>query len=367
MPVTTSAHPLILGLDTSCDDTSAAVVRGATMLSNIIASQTQLHKPYGGVFPTIAKQAHKENIIPTIQMALRRAKVTMAELSAIAVTTGPGLAPALEVGIAAAKQLAVEHNKPLIAINHMEAHALSSLVQRNSKNPVATLNFPPQIAWPALAVTVSGGHTEFVLITDYGEYQILGQTIDDAAGECLDKVGRMLNLGYPAGPIMEEFALLGNPKRFHFPLPMTTVSSYDMSFSGLKTAARILLAEQTKSQPLRKQDLYDFAASFQYAVFAHITYKLTKLLAHLSQHTPVKAVLLGGGVAANQTLRQALRKTIRPFKIKLHTPVNQRLCSDNGAMIGFCGALACIQQRFAVPNEIERQPRLKLGDVIRIQ
>lgn len=364
---TVSSVPVVLGIDTSCDDTSAAVVRGTTILSNVVASQTQLHKPYGGVFPTVAKQAHAANIIPTIKLALKRAKLEFADLTAIAVTVGPGLAPALEVGLTTAKQLATAHHKPLLGINHMEAHALSALLTRNTKGSTCESEFPPPILWPALAITVSGGHTEFVLIKAFGNYQVLGQTIDDAAGECLDKVGRMLNLGYPAGPIMEEFAVFGNSKRYYFPLPMTTSQNFDMSFSGLKTAARNTLAEQTATAPLSKQDVYDFAASFQQAVFAHITYKLAKLLAHLATTTPISVVFLGGGVAANQALRKALRATLKPYQLKLRTPVSQRLCSDNGAMIGLCGALAL--QRGEITNgiQLERQPRLKLNQIIHTQ
>lgn len=359
--------PIVLGIDTSCDDTSAAVVRGTTILSNVIASQTQLHQPYGGVFPTVAKQAHATNITPTIKVALKRAHLELADVTAIAVTVGPGLAPALEVGLTVAKQLASTHHKPLIGINHMEAHALSALLTRNSKQSTQVHSFPPSISWPALAITISGGHTEFVLITAFGNYQVLGQTIDDAAGECLDKVGRMLNLGYPAGPIMEEFAVFGNSKRYHFPLPMTTTQNFDMSFSGLKTAARNTLAEQTEQAPLNKQDVYDFAASFQHAVFAHITYKLSRLLTHLQKTTPISSVFLGGGVAANQSLRTALRATLKPYGLKLRTPISQRLCSDNGAMIGLCGALAIYRGETTDGALLERQPRLKLNQIIHTQ
>lgn len=364
---TISRIPLVLGIDTSCDDTSAAVVKGTTILSNVVASQTQLHQPYGGVFPTVAKQAHAANIAPTIAIALKRAQITMADLDGIAVTVGPGLAPALEVGVTTAKQMATEYTKPLLAINHMEAHALSALLTRKSRTTNTPASFPPTPSLPALAITVSGGHTEFVIITALGEYQIVGQTIDDAAGECLDKVGRMLNLGYPAGPVMEEFATLGNPDRYHFPLPMTTVHNFDMSFSGLKTAARNMLAEQTKLAPLTKQDVYDFAASFQQAVFTHITYKLTRLLAHLQKTTPIQTVLLGGGVAANQALRTAIRTTLRPFHLKLHVPISHRLCGDNGAMIALCGALALQRGEITNTSQLERQPRLKLGAVIHTQ
>lgn len=354
--------PLILGLDTSCDDTSAAVVRGQTILSNVVASQTQLHKPYGGVFPTVAKQAHQANVQPTIALALRRAKVTWADITAIAVTVGPGLAPALEVGVSTAKQLALTHHKPVIGVNHMAGHALSGLLrQQHRADNDPQLVFPPQVQWPVLAVTVSGGHTEFVLIKNFTEFQIMGKTVDDAAGECLDKVGRMLNLGYPAGPVIEEFALLGDSKRFAFPLPMTTVTSFNMSFSGLKTAARNLLAELTKEKPLTQQDIYDFAASFQRRVFDHITYKLHRLLSEQQVNQPISEVWLGGGVAANTALRQALRTTLKPFGLRLVVPLNTRVCSDNGAMIALVGGILWQQGRQSDIATLERQPRLALS------
>ncbi len=365
----THQPPLILGIDTSCDDTSAAIVRGQIILANIIASQTQLHKPYGGVFPTVAKQAHQANILPTVAMALKRAKITWTDIDAIAVTVGPGLAPALAVGIDAAKQLADQYHKPLIGINHMAGHALSGLLKTNQRPTLAvsqsqapaTPAFPPLVKWPVLAVTVSGGHTEFVLVRNFTEYTILGKTVDDAAGECLDKVGRMLSLGYPAGPVIEEFAKLGNPKRFKFPLPMTTTNSFDLSFSGLKTAARNLLAELTVTKPLTQQDVYDFTASFQARVFDHITYKLQRLLTKQQTIDPVSAVWFGGGVAANLALRQALRTTLKPFALQLVTPINKRVCSDNGAMIALVGGLLQQQGRLISSEQLERQPRLQLG------
>ena len=232
--------PLILAVDTSCDDTAASVLKGTVILSNVIASQTQLHKQYGGVFPTVAKQAHKENIQPTISAALKKAKIDWSELDALAVTVGPGLAPALEVGIVAMQQLSLEKKIPLIAVNHIEGHALSALAQRKTNKiqsdkvekeiKSVKSHSDIQINYPVLSVVVSGGHTEFIYFEKIGEYKILGSTIDDAAGECLDKIGRMLNLGYPAGSTIEKFAKLGNSKAIKFPLPMTTTKNFDMSF-----------------------------------------------------------------------------------------------------------------------------------------
>nr|MBP7768775.1 tRNA (adenosine(37)-N6)-threonylcarbamoyltransferase complex transferase subunit TsaD [Candidatus Woesebacteria bacterium] len=196
-------YPLVLAIDTSCDDTSVAVTRGTRVISNIIASQTALHAPYGGVFPTVAKLAHKENIAAALALALKRAHVTMAEIELLAVTIGPGLAPALEVGITAAQSLALEHSLPLVGVNHVEGHVLSVLASPTDERVFGTIKFP------VLALVVSGGHTQYIEIKALGEYHILGSSLDDAAGECLDKIGRMLGLGYPAGPVIEEFARLG--------------------------------------------------------------------------------------------------------------------------------------------------------------
>ena len=349
----------ILAIDTSCDDTSAAVTIGRYVLSNVIASQTELHRPYGGVFPTVAKQAHRENIAPTVIQAMKKAKVSWADIKAIAVTQGPGLAPALEVGIEFSQELASQHQKPLIPVNHIEGHILSVLAlpkpQRKSWRDLSTTM--PKIK-NALSVVVSGGHTEFVLIEKLGKYKVLGQTLDDAAGECLDKIGRMLNLGYPAGPVIEEFAKLGDPKAIIFPLPLTTTKTYDLSYSGLKTFARNKLEEMGGVEVLKKQGIYDFAASTQYAVFRHIMYKLSKLL----ETENVSQVWLGGGVAANATLRRMLRETIRNSKgqvtnPKLLVPYTKKLCMDNAGMIG----VAATEITTAINTSFERKPRLKLA------
>lgn len=391
---------LILAIDTSCDDTSVAVTCGTQVLSNVIASQTQLHKPYGGVFPTVAKLAHRENIDKTVAIALKRAHVSMADIAALAVTVGPGLAPALEVGIAAAKALAQTHAKPLIACNHLEGHLLSVLAEPLSgsarKQAFSTtlleqdqLLLPAddlKVKLPALSLIISGGNTLFVLVKDVGTYEVLGRTLDDAAGECLDKIGRMLNLGYPAGPVMEEFARLGNKDAYPFPLPLTTVKTYDVSFSGMKTFARNLLDTLTAERPLNRQEMYDFCASAQQGVFRHICYKLTKILEDLyaqaytknyanvafssqqNKDFAVQGVWLGGGVAANMTLRKMLRDTLRNFtkknsltSLRLRTPYTKRLCADNAAMIGVVAGVT-EKIRFTVENLafVERAPRLPL-------
>lgn len=348
-----STQPLILAIDTSCDDTAAAVVSGRVVLSNVVASQTELHKPYGGVFPTVAKQAHKENIDRVIALALRRAHVQPNQLSAVAVTQGPGLAPALEVGITAAQAFAQLYTLPLIPVNHIEGHVLSALAV--PKTQQAALLPEPKL--PALALVVSGGHTQFISVPTIGTYQVIGASVDDAAGECLDKVGRMLNLGYPAGPLIETFAKQGNPKAVPFPLPMTSSGDYNLSFSGLKTFARNTLEEKAKGKPHSKQEVYDFCASIQYSVFRHIMHKLNKLL----QKENYAEVWLGGGVAANITLRRMIRETIQPHNLKLKVPYTRRLTMDNAAMIGVAASFKLAAGQGGVQNAgIERKPRLSI-------
>lgn len=340
----------ILAIDTSCDDTAAAVVSGRVLLSNIIASQTELHKPYGGVFPTVAKQAHKENIDRVIETALSRARTNPKQLAAVAVTQGPGLAPALEVGIRAAQQFARQHKLPLIPVNHIEGHILSCLAVPKTQQGKELI----EPSMPVLAVIVSGGHTQFIEVSEIGTYSILGSTLDDAAGECLDKIGRMLHLGYPAGPTIETFAKQGDPKAYAFPLPMTTIQSYDMSFSGLKTFARNTLEEKTKDAPLQKQEIYDFCASAQFSVFRHIMYKLNKLI-ETHKYT---AVWLGGGVAANVALRRMIRETIQPYGVRLHVPYTRRLTMDNAAMIGIAASYKLAKNaNLANTDEVDRKPR----------
>lgn len=349
----------ILAIDTSCDDTSCAITAGETVYANVVASQVELHKPYGGVFPTVAKLAHAENIEKTVHLALKRAHITASELSACAVTVGPGLAPALEVGIKFAKQFAQENALPLIAVNHMEGHLLSVLAQRQTKQ--FTTESAHDITFPVLAVIISGGHSEFVRVTGFGEYQVIGKTLDDAAGECLDKVGRMLNLGYPAGPVIEEFAKHGNENAYSFPLPLTQTKTYDLSFSGLKTYTRNLLEEMTKEHPLQKQEIYDLCASIQKAVFRHICYKLNTIL----KNEKYTEVWFGGGVAANIQLRTKIRKNVRELfgkNVRVRVPYSRALCGDNAAMIGVAAGLnGHLQRYYELCNFPDRQPKMLLA------
>jgi len=320
-------NPIILAIDTSCDETSIAVTQGQKILRNAIASQIELHKQYGGDIQTVAKQAHKDNIEPTIKAALKKAKIKLSELTAIAVTQGPGLAPALEIGITKAKELGQQLKIPVLPINHIEGHSISVLAQPTPKNK----NFKPiNPQFPVLSIIVSGGHTEFILINKIGSYQKLGFTLDDAAGECLDKVGRLLGLGYPAGSVVEKLAKKGNAKAFPFPLPMTTSNDFNLSFSGIKTHSKNAIKKLETEKKLNPKTIADFCASLQFGVFKHLTYKLKKLLTKIE----IKEIWLGGGVAANVLLRANLRKIAQKKQIKFRAPYSKKLTGDNAAMIG---------------------------------
>jgi len=360
--------PTILAIDTSCDDTAVAVTQGKVFLSNIIASQAELHKQYGGVFPTVAKQAHQENIEASMKLALKRAKLGSGvdgdgwdKIDAVAVTVGPGLAPALEIGIIWAKKWAQEYKKPLIAVNHIEGHLLSVLAEKNSRNKNAKISQKNiKINFPVLGIVVSGGHTDFVLIKKIGEYERIGFSIDDAAGECLDKIGRILGLGYPAGAVIEEFAKKGDQDKYKFPLPMTASGDFNMSFSGLKTFARNLIAkiEKENGGSLDKEMIHDFCASTQKGVFRHIIYKLEKALVE----NKVSELWLGGGVSANMTLRKLLRFVANKKGLKFRAPYHQKLSGDNAAMIGVVAGFKFLRGEVAKDLEkIERKPRWKVG------
>lgn len=355
----------ILAIDTSCDDTSIAIVEDEVVLVNIIASQVELHKQFGGVFPTVAKQAHQENLEPSLMLALKRTGLGIEQIDAIGITVGPGLAPALEVGITFAKKLAIDHQKPLIAVNHIEGHLLSPLAKRKSRGKIA---HKTKIKYPVLGLVISGGHSDFILMKSEASYERVGFTIDDAAGECLDKIGRMIGLGYPAGAVIEEFAKKGDEKKFEFPLPMTESRDYNLSFSGMKTFARNLIgkleqeAKETGLGHLDQQTIFDLCASAQYGVFRHILHKLEKFL----EKESVAELWLGGGVAANVTLRKLLRFKANQHGLKFRSPIHKKLCADNAAMIGVVAAQKLARSESLTKkkqiDQLDRMPRWHIGE-----
>lgn len=337
-------EPTILSIETSLDDTCAAVTKGLRVISNVVSTQTSYHADWGGTVPDIAKRLHQEWLPKVVALALKKAGNP--KLDAIAVTRGPGLAPSLEQGIAYAKVLALNLNLPLVAVNHMEGHLLSSFAQ--TKNGTRGLSSP---TYPALGFLISGGHTELVLMRRIGDYQLLGATLDDAAGEAYDKVARLLMLGYPGGPILAEMAKHGTPK-YSLPEPMTSRPDLDFSFSGLKTAARQYL-EREKPE-LTREFIQDFSASFQSAVFKHLMKRLRRAI---DLHTP-NMLLLGGGVVSNLSLREATRQVAKDYNLPVYYPYTKKLITDNAAMIGVAANYQYLNSDFIDPSMLDRLPNL---------
>ena len=309
---------LILGIETSCDETAAAVVSDKKeILSNVIYSQIDEHRIYNGVVPEVAARAHLEKIEVIVDNALSDAGVGLNDIDAIAGTCGPGLIGGLIVGATFAKSMAMALQLPFIAVNHIAAHALS-------------IRLVEDIEFPYLLLLVSGGHCIFCCVRSFSEYEILGQTVDDSAGEAFDKVSKLLGFGYPGGPQIEKFARLGDPKRFLLPRPLCHGNSYDFSFSGLKTA--VLLASK---DCVDEQDKFDLCASFQQAVTDVFVYKARKYLQHCDVST-YSALVMAGGVAANRHIRSALESVCCDYRLKFCAPPLS-LCTDNGAMIAWLG------------------------------
>ena len=310
---------LIMGIETSCDETAAAVVeKGRKIISNIVSSQIKIHNKYGGVVPEIASRKHMEYIIPVIDQALNESGVKLDQLSGIAVTYGPGLIGSLLVGLTVAKSIAFVRKIPLIGINHLEAHIYSNFLEHRELKP------------PIICLIVSGGHTSLVHINDYWDYNILGQTKDDAAGEVFDKISKYLNLGYPGGPVIEKLSGNGNPSAINFPRPLLNKKNFDFSFSGLKTAVIYYvnkLREENKEIPK-----YDILASFQQAVVDVLTEKTLKAALKLK----VNKIALAGGVAANLYLRKNIKKRAKMYDIEVFYPSPQ-LCTDNAVMVASAG------------------------------
>ena len=311
----------ILAIETSCDETAAAVIEdGRHILSNVVASQIDLHAQYGGVFPEMASRAHIETIVPVIDETLQKAHVGWDDLAAVAVTYGPGLAGSLLVGVNAAKGMALARDLPLIGVNHIEAHIYAHWLETHAEGAAD----PDALVFPLLVLVVSGGHSELVLMRDHGQYQRLGATLDDAAGEAFDKVGRLLGLPYPGGPAIEKAARRGDPTQFSFPRAWLTGSD-DFSFSGLKTA--VLRTVQTYGDPPQNLPVPDMAAAFQESVVDVLAEKATQAAA---VHRAT-AILLSGGVSANRTLRAEVHARAGDIPV-YHPPIF--LCTDNAAMVG---------------------------------
>ncbi|GMV88595.1 MAG: tRNA N6-adenosine threonylcarbamoyltransferase [Chthonomonas sp.] len=311
-----SLHPgPILGIETSCDETSAAVWADGEIRSNVVASQIALHRQWGGVVPEAAARAHVESVVLVLETALSEAGLSVGDLKGVAVTSRPGLVGALNVGVTAAKTLASLHALPICAVHHIEGHLLSAFIEHR------------ELPLPALALVVSGGHTELVLIRAFGCYEVLGQTLDDAAGEAFDKSARLLGLGYPGGRAIQERSLGGNPERYRLPQGLEG-DTRNFSFSGLKTAVLRLVDQEGEAL-----DLADAAASVQHAIVS----VLADRTARAAEDLDVRSVALVGGVAANQALRDRLAMRCDRLGLAFAAPAME-YCTDNAAMIAFAGA-----------------------------
>ena len=333
----------ILAIESSCDETAAAVVKnGRTVLSNVISSQIDLHTLYGGVVPEIASRKHMEQINQVIRQALSEAGLTLDDITAIAVTYGPGLVGALLVGVAEAKALAFATNKPLIGVHHIEGHISANYIEHVELEP------------PFGCLVVSGGHTHLVNVKDYGEYEILGKTRDDAAGEAFDKVARAVGLGYPGGPKIDRLAKEGNPNAIEFPRAKISGSEYDFSFSGIKSSVLNYINQcEMKKEEINKADL---VASFQNAVVD----VLVSHAIHAAKEYGFKKLAIAGGVASNSALRAGMKSACEEQGIEFYYP-SPILCTDNAAMIGAAAYYEYIKGHRASWN-LNAVPNLKLGE-----
>jgi N6-L-threonylcarbamoyladenine synthase len=343
---------IILSIDTSCDETAAAVTNDTKILSNTVWSQASLHAKFGGVMPSLAQRMHEERIDWVIDKALKSSKMSFQDLDAIAVTVGPGLSIALGVGINKAKELAKKYNKKLIAVNHLEGHILSSLA--NNKYSAH------DIKYPALGLVISGGNTLLIKINKIGGYQTLAQTTDDALGEALDKAARMLGFGYPGGAILEKFARGGDKNKYTLPVPVSGQESRKIfTYSGLKTAImRLVEKEKGENKNLTKQQIYDLAACFQDIAFTH----LTRVVSYVIRNSEYKFkyLFVGGGVSANVELRKRLRIIGKQFGMEILFPYSKKITGDNAAMIGIAAFFKAQREEFTEIDKIDRDPRAKL-------
>lgn len=336
---------LILAIETSCDETSVAILKdGKKLLSNIVYSQEKMHAKFGGIVPEIAARKHIETIIPTINKALVKANTKLNKIDYIAITNGPGLITSLMIGIDTAKSLSFALKIPIIPIHHTESHIYSNFIENN------------EIKFPALALVVSGGHTNLILMKDHGKYEEIGSTRDDAAGEAFDKVAKLLNIGYPGGPIISEKADMGNSRAYAFPRPMINSSDFDFSFSGLKTDVFRLV--QKKKGKFTPQEINNICASFQMAVVDVLVSKTIKAAAKYN----VASVLLAGGVSANKLLRRKLKSAVNQEleNTEFYYPDFQ-YCTDNAAMVAQAAYYHVLNKNYTAWDKVVIDPNLKLN------
>ena len=333
----------ILGIESSCDDTSAAVIKNAKILSNIVANQ-DVHQEYGGVVPELASRAHQQNIVPVVNQALKIANISKAQVDAIAFTRGPGLMGSLLVGTSFAKSFALALNVPLIDVNHMQGHIMAHFIDEGQEMP----------EFPFLCLTVSGGHTQIVLIEDHFKMEVIGETIDDAAGEAFDKSAKILGLQYPGGPLIDKYAQQGNSKAFKFTKPR--VKDLEFSFSGLKSnILQLIQREQKKDPDFIEKNLIDLCASIQHTIIEILLEKVNNAV----KHTGITRIAIAGGVSANSGLRAALKDREESHKWTVYIPKFE-YCTDNAAMIAIVGYHKYLQEKFT-DSSITATARMKIG------
>ena len=327
-------EPIILAIESSCDDTAAAISKGRKILSNIVANQ-EIHKKFGGVVPELASRAHQQNIIPVIDTAIKKANISKSDIDAVAFTKGPGLLGSLLVGTSFAKSFAMGMNIPLIAVNHMQGHVLSLFINDNRSTP----------KFPFLCLTVSGGHTQIVKVKNPENMHIIGTTLDDAAGEAFDKSAKILGLPYPGGPLIDKYSKNGNINAFKFGEPK--IKKLDFSFSGLKTSILYKIQKNTEKNPnFIKENLEDLCASIQHSIISILLNKLKKAI----KETGITEVAIAGGVSANSYLRNEMSKIAKVKNFNLYIPKFE-YCTDNAAMIAIAGYYKFISNDFVNQNE----------------
>ena len=322
----------ILAIETSCDDTSCSVLNGDRLISQITATQ-KIHEQYGGVVPELASRDHQKNILPVVDLALKKAGILLSDLSAIAITRGPGLMGSLLVGLSFAKSLSIALQIPLIEVNHMQAHVLAHFIKDNENKPS-----PP---FPFICLTLSGGHTQLIKVNSYFDFDLIGETIDDAIGEAFDKAAKILGLSYPGGPIIDTLAKKGNKTRFKF--SNSKISGYNYSFSGIKTSFLYFIQNESKKNPLFiKENIEDICASYQCHLITTVLLNAKRLLVE----SGIKHFAIAGGVSSNSELRQQVGLLNDELDIKTYI-LNNEYCTDNGAMIGITGYYKYINKQFS--------------------
>lgn len=349
-------QPLIIAFDTSCDDTSVSVLRGRRVLSSSVSSQVEIHAQWGGVVPDIARREHEKNISIVYEEALRKAKVRIENVDYVACTYGPGLAIDLEVGLNFAKDLAVKYGKPFIPVNHMEGHLLSGLLLNSKGTGLVKDNV--EKLFPALGLLVSGKHTDLIYVEKIGEYKKLGETLDDAVGEAFDKVGRMLNFGYPGGPTLTEFAKKGKSGVITFTIPMKNSDDLNFSYSGVKTAALYKTKELREQYSKDKEWVYDFCRGFLDMIIESLIIKVEKAI---KRYPEIKSLFVGGGVFNSEEILRKIGNFARGNNLQL-VYSDKKYRGDNASMIGLVAYYRSMQGEYTENKKdiekVDREPRL---------